>query len=126
MLLLVSIAALWRARGRRRPYLEVVEGIDKGKRFNLDQEVNHVGAVPQDGAARNEIVLKDIERMISRFHCEIHNRNGKLFVVDCNSSNGTSVDGTRVAVGKPVRLRNGSRVGLGKTCRLRVGYEKRN
>jgi predicted component of type VI protein secretion system len=91
----------------------------------LDQEVVHIGAVAQDGGSKNDIVLQDVERMISRFHCEIHVKDGKLFLIDCNSSNGTKLDGRRVAPGTPVRLKGGSRVDLGGTCALRVGYEKR-
>jgi hypothetical protein len=112
-------------RGRKDPFVEVIDGLQKGQRFALDQEVVHIGAVAQDGGSKNDIVLQDVERMISRFHCEIHVKEGKLFLVDCNSSNGTKLDGRRVAAGRPVRLKGGSRVELGGTCALRVGYEKR-
>ena len=126
--LLAGLVYLWRRRGRggrnRHAVLEVVDGIDKGKRFNLDGAVSHIGAVTQDGGARNEIVLRDAERMVSRFHCEIHRRENQLFVVDCNSSNGTFVDNKRIPSGKPVRLRNGSRVELGRTCALQVRFER--
>lgn len=111
-------------RGKKDPFVEVIEGLQKGEKFALDQEVVHIGAVAQDGGSKNDIVLQDVERMISRFHCEIHVKQGKLFLIDCNSSNGTKLDGRRVAPGTPVRLKSGSRVELGGTCALRVGYEK--
>jgi hypothetical protein len=111
-------------RGKKDPFVEVIEGLQKGDKFALDQEIVHIGAVAQDGGSKNDIVLQDVERMISRFHCEIHVKQGKLFLIDCNSSNGTKLDGRRVAPGTPVRLKSGSRVELGGTCALRVGFEK--
>jgi len=118
------IVVAWKSRGKKRPYLEVVAGVEKGKRFGLDQDVNHIGAVAQDGGAKNEIVVKDTDRLVSRFHCEIHRRNGKLFVIDRNSANGTRVNGKRLKPGRPVRLKNGSRVELARSCALRLGFQK--
>ncbi len=124
----VAIAGLivlfLRNRGQKQAYLEVIEGLDKGKRYNLDQDISHIGAVAEDGGNKNEIVLRDVERMISRFHCEIHKQNGKFFLIDCGSANGTSVDRKRVRAGQPIRLKAGSRVELGGTCALRIGLER--
>jgi hypothetical protein len=122
--LAAAVIFFWRKRGKKQPFIEVVDGFDKGKRFDLSQEVSHIGAVAQDGGARNDVVIRDVERMISRFHCEIHNQKGKLFLVDCNSANGTSLNGRRLAPGQPMRLKNGSRVTLARTCTLQVGFEK--
>jgi hypothetical protein len=122
--LAAAVILFLKKRGTRQPFIEIVDGFDKGKRFDLSQEVSHIGAVAQDGGARNDVVIRDVERMISRFHCEIHNQKGKLFLVDCNSANGTSVNGKRLAPGQAVRLKNGSRVTLARTCTLQVGFEK--
>jgi pSer/pThr/pTyr-binding forkhead associated (FHA) protein len=123
---LIGIIVLYfRSRGQKEPYLEVVEGLDKGKRYNLDQDIVHIGAVPQDGGNKNEIVVRDIERMISRFHCEVHKHNGKFFLIDCNSANGTTLDRKRVSGGKPVQLKSGARLELAGTCTLRLGFEKK-
>jgi Domain of Unknown Function (DUF1080)/FHA domain len=118
------IAAWWKTRGQKNAYLEVIDGIDKGKRFNLDGEVAHIGAVAADGGNKNEIVVRDLERQISRFHCEIHKRNGKFFLIDCNSANGTKVDGNRASAGRPIRLKSGARIDLAGTCSMRLGWEK--
>ncbi|HEY6370009.1 MAG TPA: family 16 glycoside hydrolase [Candidatus Sulfotelmatobacter sp.] len=120
------ISALWASRGKKDAYLEVIDGVDKGKKFNLDQEVVHMGAVAEDGGHKNEIVVRDLERMISRFHCEIHKRNGKFFLIDLGSANGTRVDGQRVKPGKPMLVKSGARVELGGTCALRLGWKKRS
>jgi hypothetical protein len=118
------ITAFLKTRGKKNPYLEVIEGLDKGKKYNLDQEVIHIGAVAEDGGNKNEIVVRDLERMISRFHCELHKRDGKFYLIDCNSANGTRVDGNHASPGKPVRVKSGARIELGGTCAMRLGWEK--
>ena len=122
--LIGSLVIWWRSRGKKIPFLEVSEGIDRGKRYPLDQEVNHIGAIAQDGGTKNEIVVRDSEKTISRFHCEIHNQKGKLYLVDCESSNHTYLNGKRIEANKPVRLSDGARFTLGRTCTLRLGFEK--
>lgn len=119
------VVLLFRRRGKKVPVLMVMDGIEKGKRFLLNAEVNHIGAVAQDGSARNEIVLRDVDRMISRFHCEILNKDGRLFLLDCGSSNGTFVNGKRLTPRRPTRLKGGSRFSVAKACALQVGYERR-
>lgn len=123
--LFALIAAWWTSRGKKDAYLEVISGLEKGKKFNLDQEVMHIGAVSEDGGNKNEIVVQDLERSISRFHCEIHKRNGRFFLIDCGSANGTRVDGQRAHPGKPVRVKSGGKVELAGTCVLRLAFEKR-
>jgi hypothetical protein len=122
--LLGVITLLFRRRGEKETYLEVIQGLDKGKRYSLDQEVIHIGAVGQDGGNKNEIVLRDMEQMISRFHCEVHKENGHFFLIDCGSTNGTSVDRKTVRPGKPVRLKPGARLDLAGTCVLSLRRER--
>jgi hypothetical protein len=119
------VTAWWKTRGKKEAYLEVIDGLDKGKKYNLDQEVIHIGAVAEDGGNKNEIVVRDLERRISRFHCEIHKRQGKFFLLDCDSANGTKVDGKYAEPGKPVGVKSGARIELGGTCALRLGLEKK-
>jgi Domain of Unknown Function (DUF1080)/FHA domain len=119
------IAAWWVRRGAKHPYLEIINGLEKGKKFNLDQEVMHIGAVAEDGGNKNEIVVQDLERSISRFHCEIHQRTGQFFLIDCGSANGTRLDGHSIPAGKPFRIKSGARIELAGNCALRLGFEKR-
>ncbi len=125
LVLLGGVGGLFLMRGKKDPYLEVVDGLEKGRRYNVDREVIHIGAVAQDGGSKNDIVLRDPERLISRFHCEIHSKNGKLFLVDLNSSNGTFLDKKKISPGRPIRIKRGSRIGIGSGCTLRTGFEKR-
>ncbi len=119
------LAWIFATRRRRDPYIEVVAGLDKGKRFNIDKEVVLIGAIPEDGGTKNDIVLRDAERMISRFHAQIHYKDGKLYIVDTNSYNGTFVDKKRLEPGKPVPLKGGSRVTFAGTCTVKIGFERR-
>ena len=120
------LAWLFMARGQKDPYIEITVGLDKGKKFNVDQPVIKLGAIAEDGGQKNDVVLRDAERMVSRFHAEIHNQNGKLYVIDANSSNGTFVDKKRIAAGKPILLSKGSQVSFGGTCAVKIGFEKRS
>jgi hypothetical protein len=110
---------------KKHGFLQVVSGMEKGRRYNLDQEVVRIGAVAQDGSEKNDIIVRDVEHMISRFHCEIHNNNGKFYLVDCNSANGTQVDKKLVPPGEPQRLRRGARLDLAGTVALDFGMERR-
>jgi len=124
---LVAGAAFFvKRRGKKAPYLEILSGLDKGKKFNIDQELLHLGAIEQDGGEKNDIVLRDAERMVSRFHAQILSRQGRLFLLDVGSANGTFLDKKRVSARKPYPLKNGSRVNFGGTCLVRIGYEKRS
>ena len=50
---------------------------------------------------------------ISRTHCEIVRRNGVNYLKDLNSTNGTFVDGKRLAPGEEILLKNGSIIRMG-------------
>jgi two-component system, NtrC family, response regulator HydG len=52
------------------------------------------GAVSVGANAQNEVVLED--RFVSGFHCLLHLRDGRVWVKDLASTNGTVVDGSRV------------------------------
>jgi hypothetical protein len=115
---------LWKGRGKKSAYLEIASGTDRGRRFEFTAAILHIGAIAQDSGSKNEVVLSDPDRMISRFHCEIHRSGSKFYVFDLKSANGTFVDGRRIPPGKPVRLRGGSRLELARVCQLRLGYQR--
>jgi hypothetical protein len=113
-----------RNRGEKVPYLEVISGFDKGKRYTLDNEVTYIGAIKQDGAQRNDVVVRDLEHRISRFHCEFQRHGKNVYVIDNGSANGTKVDKKRTPVGKAVRVKKGSRIDLAGACVLKLGMER--
>jgi pSer/pThr/pTyr-binding forkhead associated (FHA) protein len=61
------------------------------------------------------------EKEISRRHAEItYDASGKkFFITDTNSSNGVTVDGTRIRPGEPTEIKAGARLGLGNVLLLR-------
>jgi hypothetical protein len=129
----VGIAALFggsfflfrRRRLSSHPVLEVIQGLDQGRKYPLDRDVIRIGAIVQDGGQKNDIVVRDVEHMVSRFHCEVQKKNGHLLVKDMNSSNGTKVDGKPVQPGAAVPLSRRAHIDLGGTVVLRLGYERK-
>ena len=70
--------------------LVVVDGDDKGKNVRLEQGVARIGTGPG-----NDLMLSDDS--VSRVHCEVVLRRGAILLRDRGSTNGTFVDGVRVA-----------------------------
>jgi hypothetical protein len=125
-LALMGIVAAWlrRRKMQRYPVLEITRGLDQGQIYPIEKDVIRIGAVAQDGGQRNEIIIRDIEHAVSRFHCEIVKRDGQLYVSDLNSSNGTCVNGASIKPGNPELLRKGSRILLAHAVELRFGYDR--
>ena len=120
-----GIAAWMRRRKMERyPVLAVTSGLDSGDTLPLDKDLVRIGAVPQYGGQKNDIVIRDVEHAVSRFHCEIVKKDGQLYINDLNSSNGTRVDGNSIKPGTLERLRKGSRITLANTVELRLGYDR--
>jgi pSer/pThr/pTyr-binding forkhead associated (FHA) protein len=76
-----------------------------GAEYPLSDDI-HVGRDPG-----NELVLPT--KSISREHAQITAINGRWFVEDRGSYNGTRVNGERIRPGTPLRLRDGDRVTIG-------------
>lgn len=94
--------------------LEMLEGPTPGETFPLEKDITTVGAV----AVECDWVIADPSRRISRRHCDIA-RSGKHFFLTDYSSNGTFVNGKRVAKGEPRLLRKGDRIALSEDILLR-------
>ncbi len=87
--------------------LLVTEGAEQGRVIELTGESVTIGRVEPA-----EVVLRDVE--ISRSHCNIYLDAGAMFITDLKSTNGTFIDGRRVAI--PAKLTDG--------CELRIGRHK--
>jgi pSer/pThr/pTyr-binding forkhead associated (FHA) protein len=87
-------------------HLRIVEPADqKGKTFDLTDEVT-VGR-----ASGCQVALTD--PTVSQLHARIYRRDGKLYVEDLGSSNGTFVN--RKKVSSAVAIRRGDRLAMGST-----------
>lgn len=120
--LITMCAVFWRRRGKVLiPSLIALDGVDKGKRYLLNQEVTHLGAVAMDGGKKNEVLVRDPDRQVSRFHCEIHKRGNTCYLIDLDSSNGTFMHNQKIQPGIAIKLRNGDKFTLAHA----VAYELR-
>ena len=126
ILALLALVFAWfrRKRQQRFPMLEITDGLDSGQQYPLDKDKLKIGAVAQDGGQKNDIVVRDVEHAISRFHCEITRQNGQLYLTDLASRNGTRLDGKQLPAGQPTLLRTGNRITLADTAELRLGYSR--
>ena len=84
--------------------VRIVAGPQTGRLFDLVEGQNFIGR--QDG---NQLVLPSTQ--ISRRHACLTMADGRLFLEDLSSANGTYVNGARV---QKVELRQGSRIQLGE------------
>ncbi|MBV8951904.1 MAG: FHA domain-containing protein, partial [Actinobacteria bacterium] len=92
---------------RRQPSLHIVEPIAlAGETFTLDREVT----VGRGGGC--EIVLPD-DTYVSQVHARLFQRDGRTYVEDLGSRNGTYVNGQRIEAA--TRLRRGDRIQFGQT-----------
>jgi len=86
--------------------LKVVEGEGKGKVFDVGDELT-VGR-----AAGCQIALAD-DTFVSQLHARLFRRDGRHYVEDLGSTNGTFLN--RKQVSSPIALRRGDRLQVGKT-----------
>ncbi len=82
----------------------VKRGPNAGSKFSLDQDVTRAGRHPD-----SDIFLDDIT--VSRRHAEIRRKDGRFFVHDMGSLNGTYVNRERV---ESAPLRSGDEIQIGK------------
>ncbi|MDB5330467.1 MAG: putative two-component system sensor histidine kinase [Phycisphaerales bacterium] len=85
--------------------LLVLQGPDKGRRFELPDAIALVG--------RDSRQLPLTDNTVSRRHCELLPQDGNWILRDLGSSNGTYVNGARVE--KVVVLKVGDQVRVGRT-----------
>ena len=71
------------------PTLTIVFENREVRTFELVEEVISIGR-----SVENNVEIPDPN--MSRRHCQIERQNGKWIIRDCNSSNGTRVNGRRV------------------------------
>src|SRR5215813_6049091 len=69
--------------------LEFNDGLEIGRRYIIGPVGVRIGRTPP-----SDVILADSE--VSRSHCTVIPRDGKLVVTDLKSTNGTYIDGVRV------------------------------
>jgi ABC-type multidrug transport system ATPase subunit len=89
----------------------IQEGPNPGQEFEISQTLTVIGRVPD---AQSEIIID--APGISRRHAEISRRDNQHIIEDLNSTNGTFLNGARLA--GPTPLRSGDIIGLGQVVKL--------
>ncbi len=91
--------------------LTVLQGPDRGRRYELpDNEPQLIG--------RSSEAIPTTDQTISRRHCELTPNDGRWYINDLGSSNGTYTNGVRVREGEQRRLVPGDQVRAGNTLFL--------
>ncbi len=86
----------------------------EGQESESNQErVYYVPEVRVGSAAGNELVLRDVQRTVSRQHARIYQDGDQYLLEDTKSRNGTQINGQVIAPSQPVRLKDGDRIAVG-------------
>lgn len=94
-------------RARHQLHLEVIEPPERaGERFEVDEELT-VGRSPGCGIATT------YDMYSSTLHARLFHQDGRLWVEDLGSTNGTFVNSERIS--KPIKLGRGDIVQVGAT-----------
>lgn len=99
----------------RKCQLSVIEGPDRGKKYALVKPVTRVGKKEQ-----NDLIMSDTT--VSRKHMIIEYSSDSFLLRDLNSTNGTTLNGTRV---KEAYLVPGDRIKIGNTTLEFVAFEEK-
>ncbi len=94
-------------RDDRRHFLEMIEGIDVGRRHLIGGTGLTLGRTPPA-----DIVLGDAG--VSRAHCRVLALGDEVIVTDLQSTNGTFVDGVRITGSAPLPV--GAILVVGRQC----------
>ncbi|HAK95136.1 MAG TPA: sigma-54-dependent Fis family transcriptional regulator [Planctomycetes bacterium] len=93
-------------------HVVIVEGMDRGKVFQLDAERVTIGRDPECGIALGD-------QAVSRRHCELRREEGGWVIADLGSSNRTFVNDAPV---DSAALKDGDRIGVGD-CELMLAMD---
>jgi adenylate cyclase len=96
--------------------LYVIDGPIKGKSFKLNDAITNIGR-----ASDNEICISDIG--VSWQHAKFLKRNGRIFIVDLNSSQGVFIDREKIEPGLEVEIKKESILHIGNII---LSFQKRS
>jgi pSer/pThr/pTyr-binding forkhead associated (FHA) protein len=104
--------------GSARATLTIERGEAAGTRFELSREESVIGRWDADNGIFPDVDLDSVdqEAKVSRRHARVLRREGKYFVEDLGSTNGTYINrGRRLLPGTPQPLSDGDEIIVGKT-----------
>ena len=120
----VNLSSSSGSKNKAHAKLVIERGRSVGKQFTLSAEESQIGRWDADGGVFPDVDLDsdDPEAKVSRRHARITRVEGKYFVEDLGSTNGTFVNrGKRLSPGTRQPLNDGDEIIVGKTfLRFRV------
>jgi hypothetical protein len=114
----VNLSSSGGSKNKAHAKLVIERGKSVGKQFTLSAEESQIGRWDADGGVFPDVDLDsdDPEAKVSRRHARITMEEGKYFVEDLGSTNGTFVNrGKRLAPGTRQPLNDGDEIIVGKT-----------
>lgn len=114
----VNLSSQVGAAAKAHAVLVIERGKSVGKQFLLSAAESQIGRWDADGGIFPDVDLDsdDPEAKVSRRHARISYRDGKYFLEDLGSTNGTFVNrGKRLAPGTSMPLNDGDEIIVGKT-----------
>ncbi len=110
------------AAASRNVVLQIVDGVGKGTVITIGRErpAFRIGAAAgsERGQDRNDLIISDSARLISRFHCTV-SRSGAGYCLVDSSTNGTSLNGIAAVRGQQVPLADGDEITIAEVSRLK-------
>jgi hypothetical protein len=114
----VNLSSSGSSKSKAHAKLVIERGKSVGKQFMLSAEESQIGRWDADGGVFPDVDLDsdDPEAKVSRRHARITMVEGKYFVEDLGSTNGTFVNrGKRLSPGTRQPLKDGDEIIVGKT-----------
>lgn len=114
----VSLSSKVGSSEKAHARLVIERGKSVGKQFLLSAEESQIGRWDADGGIFPDVDLDsdDPEAKVSRRHARITTQDGKYYLEDLGSTNGTFVNrGKRLAAGTRQQLNDGDEIIVGKT-----------
>lgn len=109
----------------RNVVLQIVEGVGKGTVVTIgrDRPAFRIGAASggERGQDRNDLIISDSARLVSRFHCTVARSGAGYCLVD-SSTNGTFLNGNPAARGQQVPLADGDEITIADVSRLKFQH----
>jgi hypothetical protein len=107
------------AASRGAAYIKIIDGVGRGKLVAIKNDVFRIGAAAgSDEEDRNDLVISDTLKAVSRFHCSILRKGRDYFLID-SSLNGTRLNDRVLDRGENHRLRDGDEFSVADVARLK-------
>jgi len=96
---------------KRTGHIEIIEGIDTGKKFPLDKDKIHIGRKSRGDDREKEIELPQKDKSISRRHAIIEKRGWEFYLINEKPENITLLNSVQVTEPRP--LLNNDKIQIG-------------